>query len=262
MKLFPLILFFICQFSFGQTIAVTFVTKIPLEAEKYIGTDNYGNIYFINKNILYKRGGDETYQFSDLQLGKLSSVDIINPLKITLFYRDMNTVVFVDRHLIEINRVRFNRLPNFRTLGFAGTASNNNLWVMNVGAQSLEIYNYLTNKVVADSQPISSEIIDHQSNFNFCWLLLENSLEYYNSYGTLVRHIPDVVFTAISENNGRLVGKTRESMAFLDKDSNVFIPIDLPDLKIKQFFLNDENLYLYDGEFIHVFQLKKRITNH
>lgn len=255
MKQLPLILFFVFQVSFGQHVPTTLVAKIPLDAEKYVGTDNYGNIYFINNNILYKKGRDKIYQFSDLQLGKLDGVDIINPLKITLFYPDMNTVVFVDRHLIDINRIRFNRLSNLRTLGFASTASNNNLWIMNVGSQSLEIYNYLTNTAVADSQPISSEIVGYNSNFNFCWLLLENSLERYNSYGTLVQRIPEVSFIAITENNGRVVGKTDEGFFLLKKDAKTFIPIDLPKLDVQQFYLNDEQLYLYDGEFIYTYKL-------
>lgn len=259
MKLFPMVLFFVLQISFGQNISVILVDKTPLVADEYIGTDDYGNIYFIKENILYKKGANKTYQFSDLQLGKLSSVDIINPLKITLFYKDMNTVVFLDRHLIEIDRIRFNRVRNFRTLGFARTASNNNLWIFNVGAQSLEIYNYLKKEVVADSQPVSSQIIDQDCNFNFCWILLENGLECYNSYGTLVARIPGTKFDALVENNGLLVGKKEERLFFLGKNRSDQVPLNISETGIKQFFLNDEKLYLYNGEFIHTYQLN--LTN-
>lgn len=255
MKFLPFILLLLCQFSVGQIVPTVLTVELPLEADVFVGVDDYANIYFIKNNVLHKKGKKETYQYVDLQLGELSSVDILNPLKITLFYKDMNTVVFLDRHLIEIDRLRFNFLPNFRTVDFATTASNNNLWIMNVDSQSLEIYNYQQQEMVASSQPIASEIIDHESNFNFCWLLLKNSLERYNTYGTLVSRMAEVSLEAISENNGRLIGKTKEGFVFLEKNSTKFMPLNLAAENVRQFFLNDDKLYIFDGKLINAYQL-------
>lgn len=126
---------------------------------------------------------------------------------------------------------------------------------MNVDSQSLEIYNYRKHEVVASSQPVSSEIIDHESNFNFCWLLLNNKLERYNSYGTLVSQIPNSSLTAISENNGRLIGKTADGFAFLKKNSTKFVPLKLASENVRQFFLNDDKLYIFDGKFMYTYRL-------
>lgn len=255
MKFFPFFFLCVLQFSFGQGISIKLTGKIPLEAEKYVGTDNYGNSYFIKQNIFYKNGEDKTYQFNDLQLGKLTSVDIINPLKITLFYENMNTVVFLDRHLIEIGRINFTVLPKFRSLGFATTASNNSLWIFNVNSQQLEIFDYLKKATLASSQPIGQNVIGQKSNFNFCWLLTEKMVEKYNSYGSLLLKIPNPGFTMLAENNGHLIAKNKEGIFFLKKGSSEFVPLKIPKIDVKSFYLNDENLYIYDGEFIHTYQI-------
>lgn len=259
MKLFPVFLLFVFQFSFGQKISTTFVKKIPLEADEYIGTDNYANIYYLKKNVFYKKETDKTYQFSDLQLGGISSVDIINPLKITLFYEDVNTVVFLDRHLIEISRIRFNTLPNFRTLGFASTAGNNSLWIFNRDTQQLEVFDYLKKEALSHSQPIENKVIDQKSNFNFCWLLTEKTLEQYNSYGSLIRKIPNENFVQLTENNGDLVVKKEDELYFLKKAGKEFFVLELPKIDVKAFYLKDENLYFYNGKFIHEYQIN--LTN-
>ncbi|HET8809501.1 MAG TPA: hypothetical protein VFM65_04465 [Flavobacteriaceae bacterium] len=248
---------FLCviQFSFGQAISTQLVEKTPLEAEKYVGTDNYGSIYYVKDNIFYKIGEDKTYQFNDLQLGKLTSVDIINPLKITLFYKDMNTVVFLDRHLIEINRINFNLLPNFRTLAFASTAGNNSLWLFNMDSQQLEIFDYLKKKTLVHTQPLDQKAIDLKSNFNFCWLLTEKMVKKYNSYGSLLFEIPNPDFTKLAESNGRIIGKKELGFYFMKKNTHKFIALKIPKIDVKSFYLNDENLYIYDGEFIHTYQI-------
>ena len=82
-----------------------------LQAETYIGTDAYTNQYFIDEMAFYKQGPDGTYVFKDFSLGPLSKVDIINPLKMMLFYNQTNTVVFVDNRLNEVERINFINLP-------------------------------------------------------------------------------------------------------------------------------------------------------
>src|SRR5699024_4105348 len=73
----------------AQEITATLAGKFPLKAERFIGIDTYGNRYVVNHNTLVKTSENKTYQFSDRQLGHLSSVDILNPLKIVLFYRNI-----------------------------------------------------------------------------------------------------------------------------------------------------------------------------
>lgn len=72
-------------FAVAQELKVIPIVQIPLVADQFIGVDEYKSLYYIKGNIFHKTSTEKTYQFSDLQLGPISSVDLINPLRITLF---------------------------------------------------------------------------------------------------------------------------------------------------------------------------------
>ena len=137
-----LFLFFllICHFGIAQSLMP--VSKIPFVADRFVGLDNYKNTYFIKNRVLHKQGPDGNFIFNDLQLGKISSVDIINPLKVVVFFQDTNTVVLLDNKLNEIERINFNNLPQFLNVSTATNAGNNSLWLFNVDTQQLELYNF------------------------------------------------------------------------------------------------------------------------
>lgn len=63
--------------------------------------DNIGNIYLLNGSELqkYLAGGKLFARYSNLQLGDISTVDATNPLKILLYYRDLQQIVFLDNQL-------------------------------------------------------------------------------------------------------------------------------------------------------------------
>ncbi len=248
-----MLLFF--QISFAQNL-LEVKGKIPLNVEKYEGTDKYGNLYYFNKNVFYKTGKGVNYQFNDLQLGKPTRSDILNPMKIILFYENTNTVVFLDQHLIEISRINFNQLPEFKTIGFATEASGDNIWIFNINNQQLEIFDYTKKKATATSQPLNSKILDFESNFNFCWILTENYLEKYNVYGSLIEKIPNSGFEQLTEDNGDVIAQKDTNLYLKKKGLSKFEKLQFPQLDIKAFFLNDRNLYIYDGNFLYEYYLK------
>lgn len=65
--------------------------------------DNLENIYIINSSNQLKKlnlTGDSMGVFNDVrQYGKIYSVDVTNPLKILLFYKDFASIVVLDRFL-------------------------------------------------------------------------------------------------------------------------------------------------------------------
>ncbi|MBT8310755.1 MAG: hypothetical protein HKO72_11005, partial [Flavobacteriaceae bacterium] len=63
-------------------------------------------------------------------------------------------------------------------------------------------------------------------------------------------------FTDLIELNDNLILKKENKLYFMFQDSGEFIQMDLPELLIKAFFATDETLYIYDGEFLHKYQIK------
>jgi hypothetical protein len=94
--------------------------------------DNLGNIYVINSDNQLKKlnsRGDSLAVFNDVRrYGKIGSIDVTNPLKILVYYRDFTTIIELDRFLNIINTIDL-RLLNVLQAKAVGLAYDNNIWV-------------------------------------------------------------------------------------------------------------------------------------
>jgi hypothetical protein len=59
------------------------------------------------KTIFFLKSARETFVYQNFSLGKITKVDLQNPLKIVLFYENFNTVVTLDNQLNEIQKSIF-----------------------------------------------------------------------------------------------------------------------------------------------------------
>tara|TARA_R110000850_G_scaffold203228_1_gene329528 strand:+ start:149567 stop:150352 length:786 start_codon:yes stop_codon:yes gene_type:complete len=231
--------------------SISVIEKTPLKAERFVGVDNFGAVYFIKDRTLFKQLNTEVFNFKDFQLGSIGSVDLLNPLKVTLFFPDYNTTVILDNKLNEIERISFAMEPPFLNIINATTANDTRLWVFNNDSQQLELYNYRNKNHQVLSRPLSETYVTHTSNYNFCFLLTEEKLRIYNIYGSLLESIPNSKITHLSNNNDRLIYKTGNELVLLSEKLSVKRTLTFDEIKIKDLFLSDEFLYIYDGEFIH-----------
>lgn len=229
-------------------------TITPLKAERFIGTDTYNNLYYLNGRALFKAGKNTSIQFSDLRLGDISSVDLVNPLKITVFYAETQTAVILDNTLNEITRVNFNELENFRNVSHARTARDSQLWIFNTDLQLLELYDYRNNTFLSDFLPQTDNAIDLSSDFNNCWVLTATMLYHYNAYGSLIsKQVTDFESIALydeilfGQQDGKLFAKAKNQESFTPV-KNIFEPGF-------QFYYKGGNLYLYRADYVGHYQL-------
>lgn len=97
------------------------------------GGDNIGNIYTVNEDELvkYQPSGKFFTRYSNLRLGSITTLDATNPLKLLLYYRDFQQIVFLDNQLSQ------NSAPvSLETLGYEQTwlvcaGANNSFWIYN-----------------------------------------------------------------------------------------------------------------------------------
>src|SRR5690606_12677005 len=229
-----LLFFLIFQIGFGQSVALE--SSVPFIADRFIGRDNYKNIYFLKDRVLHKQGGEGNFIYNALLLGRISSVDIINPLKVVVFFQDTNTVVFLDNKLSEIERISFNNLPQFLNVSTATTAGSNSIWIFNVDTQQLELYNYKTKFNTVVSPPFPGRLASQASNFNYCFVLTGRKLRAFNVYGTLLNETPFEGFEKIVQQNENVVAVKDNSLWYipdfprhLDKTPREPVTLDLPD---------------------------------
>jgi len=251
---------FICQFGISQSLAP--ISTAPLVADRFIGLDNYKNTYFIKERVLHKQGPDGNFIFNDLQLGRISSVDIINPLKVVVFFQDTNTVVLLDNKLNEIERINFNNLPLFMNVSTATNAGNNSLWLFNVDTQQLELYNYGSKLQTVVSQPFPGKLISQASNFNYCFTLTEKKLRAFNIYGSILNETDSEGYEKIIQQNENLVALKENSLYYIpdfakrnEAIPNETVKLAFPEITIKELQLTNDFLYIYDGENLHTFKL-------
>ncbi|MFD2542450.1 hypothetical protein ACFSSB_08975 [Lacinutrix gracilariae] len=241
-----------------NTIQTTFIKDTTYTKQHIVDIDNFGIHYYIDQNVFYKKNNTQTSNYSNIQLGEISSANTFNPLKINLFYKDFNTVIILDNRLAEIFKIDFNTTTPYKSASHISTGNDNTIWLFNQDTQQLELYDYKANKTRATTLPVQSRILDLKSNFNFCWLLTENHLYKYNYFGSLTQKIKNEGFTQIEEDNGNLVLKKENTLYYLKKNTEQFAKVEIPNLLINQFLLTNQTLYLYQPKTLSKFQLKNK----
>jgi hypothetical protein len=259
MKSLILSLFLCCSlFAFGQkTITATLQQQDSLAVDRFVAMDNFGASYVIQDNILIKKKDKKKWQYNNFQLGKITSVDILNPLKITLFYENFNTVIVLDNTLNEIRRIDFNVSGEFKNLAAATTANDRNLWVFDTNTQQLEVFNYVQEKTPIQNLPIPEKFITLKSNYNFCRVLTETTMYLYNIYGSLLSQKPLTGVTDFDMTNEEIIFLKDKQLYYGTNDEFYLINLPSDRIAIKQFSLHDDILYIYDGIVLYQFQLKR-----
>lgn len=94
--------------------------------------DNLDNLYVLNsRNQVrkYNSNGDSVAVYNDVRkFGQATLIDVSNPLKILLYYRDFATVVMLDRFLNAVNSVDL-RKQGILQAGTIGQSYDNKIWV-------------------------------------------------------------------------------------------------------------------------------------
>ena len=117
-----------CSFSSDEPQPVVLKGK-----HNFFTGDGFGNIYLVNEDELskYLPTGKFFMRYSNLTLGSITTVDATNPLKVILYYRDFQQIVFLD------DQLSLNSEPvSLEQLGYEQTdlvcaGNNNSFWIYN-----------------------------------------------------------------------------------------------------------------------------------
>ncbi len=79
------------------------VKTVDVEGDMY-GSDPMGNVYVVKDNSLKKFSNQhiQASHYTNTFLGNIHSIDVSDPLRILVFYKDYNQIVWVDNFLSEI----------------------------------------------------------------------------------------------------------------------------------------------------------------
>jgi hypothetical protein len=160
--------------------------------------DNTGNIYTLSRSNLLKKlspSGDSIGVYNAVtRFGDISLIDVTNPLKILLYYKDFATIVEADRFLNILNTIDLRSLGIFQVKTI-GLAYDNNIWLFDeLDAQLKRIaddgtlINQTTDfRQLFDTIPDPSVIID-QTEFVYLYDTARGVYAF-DHYGTLKSHV-------------------------------------------------------------------------
>jgi hypothetical protein len=130
-------LFFLCANTIkAQTY--TLAQKITISTQTFT-TDKLQQIYLVTpEGEIIKMSADSTIlgKYSNKKLGAVESVDATNPFSILVYYRDFQTIVLLNRSMIETNTYSLADLYVSQA-GPVAVGEDNSLWLYDLGASKL-----------------------------------------------------------------------------------------------------------------------------
>jgi hypothetical protein len=229
--------------------------------------DVLNNLYLITESNQLKKvnaRGDSMGIFNDVKkFGNPTLIDVTNPLKVLLYYKNYATVVMLDRLLAPRNSINFRQQQIFSVKAI-GTSYDNQVWLFD--EQDLKLKKIDENgkmlqettdwRLLMNDVPSPQRIID-ANNFVYLYDPLKG-FYVFDYYGTFKNNLPFLNWENISISSNRLTG-------FHNRQ---FFSYELQSLQLKTYplpaFLNDYSsikamngkLYLLKKEGIEIYSMQ------
>lgn len=191
-----------------------------------IEIDQYGYFYIIDQDnlIKYDSEGHTLYRYSNKLLGNIDQIDISNPLRPLLFYKDQGLIIVLDNTLSQQKEpISLNELGLYQTSCIANSNFDNGIW----------LYDIDVNEIIK---------INHLSQVNY-------------RSGNLSVLIPNMEFPILNlkEKNRKLYVVTRNKIFVMDQFGSLLSVITLS--AEKGLIIKEKNIITYDGNAICQFDI-------
>lgn len=104
---------------------------IPCSDCRNLLVDPLGQLYTVDARSelrKYEASGKLLYSYTNRELGDVHSVNVSNPMKVFLFYRDFARIIVLDNTLAEIRRIDIEQF-GLQDISAAAPSNDNQLWV-------------------------------------------------------------------------------------------------------------------------------------
>ncbi len=237
-------------FCHAQKIEATSINSVVFEADEFVGLDGFGHYFFLKNNVLYKNDGVKSLQYQNVSLGNIKKVDVINPLKVVVFYEEFNTVVLLDNQMNEIQKIVFSTNETPIIASAVGMSGQNQLWLYNSVDQQIGLFDLTNNQYKSLGVPIKENLMFYQTDFNyFHWIDTQNQWYSCSIFGR-VENNGSLAF----ENRMQLLEKNKllyakeNTLFFLDRDTNTHYKIVIFEKTFQQFYYKDQILSIFTNQ--------------
>lgn len=230
--------------------------------------DNLNNIFLFSQSGQLKKisaTGDSIAVFNDVRrYGKVNSIDVSNPLKVLLCFKDFGTMVVLDRFLSKRDVVDLRKLGLYQVKAIA-QAYDNGYWVFDEQEGKLKHLNdggvvvdqFTDFRIIFDSMPSPQFIIDQNKNL---YLYDEQKGIYiFDYYGTFKKRIAFTGWKDFSVINNILFGRNERTLFRYEPGSlqlqEYTVPVSMAHaLKIK---ITPDNLYVLLTDRLEIYSYKR-----
>jgi hypothetical protein len=223
---------------------------MEIDADSFIGFDGYNNCFYIKNNVLFKKIGNSNFQYQNPYLGKITRVDILNPLKIIVFYEEFNMVMVLDNQLNEIQKIDFSKLESPVIASAVGISGQNKLWLYNSLNQQIGLYDLNSNTYQNLGIPIKENPFYYQTNFNyFQWIDKQNNWNTCTIYGRIFSNGKLETASIIQFlNENKVLFKINNLLYVRDLNTNKLYEIEIVEKSFKNFYYKDQILSIFTNK--------------
>ena len=244
-------------FSQNQSIDTEYINSQEMHGKTFVGFDNLKNYYYTENNVLFKDNGLKIWEYKNLALGKITSVDLTNPLKTVLFYQDFNTIISLDSQLNETQKINLFELDSSILATKVGFAAKNQFWIYNELTRQVMLFDYINNSFKTIGNPIQGEILYSQTDFNnFYWIVI-NSLYAVDIYGKIkfITNIPPFEHVQIIDDK-QLLYSYNNSLYCYNIESKTSHKIEIVENSFENFYFKDQILAIFTLQQIKNYKIK------
>jgi hypothetical protein len=233
----------------------------------YFNVDNLDNLYLLKDGTRLKKlnpNGDSLAVFNDVKkYGNPAFIDVTNPLKTLLYYKNYSTVVVLDRLLTMRNSINF-RKHNIFYVNNVTLSYDNNIWIFDEEDYKLKKIDEEGKvlsaspdwRTIFDSVPAPVKIVDKN---NFVYLYdPEKGFYIFDYYGGFKSRLAFLHWTNIEVNGTTVYGFSQDKLYSYELKSLQLKEYRLPEFFGKFISIKAMNgkVYLLNEKGIDIYQIK------
>ena len=237
---------FVIQKDTPPTLHIVF-PKTP----QSVTVDDFGNIYAIHNEEItkYNTNGQLQKTFSTKRYGKIEFVDVTNPLKILVYFKDFQQILFLDNQLSASSAMISLEQVGYEQSSLVCTSTNNSFWLYN--KQNNELVRFDSESKLLVKTGNLKRILDIEINPNFIkehnnYLYLNcpnEGILLFDIYGTYYKTIPLKQLKRFNIVNGNIFYFENRSLKEYSTETFNTIEQKFGDTLIKNVYWQNKRFY-------------------
>lgn len=227
--------------------------------------DNFDNLYVISTSgqlKKYSAGGDSVAVYNQVRnFGAITSMDVSNPLKLLLFYKDFSTVVVLDRLLAARATLDLRKFAVYQPTAI-GLSYDNNMWVFDAFDNRLKKFDEQGNKLLetTDLRNVFPDAITPSRITNdngFVYLYDRTGIYVFDNYGTYKKRIPAEEPGSSTVFGDIVIKSAKDRLKFYNVKTFIERSISLPPLPAAtRSFFTTNRFVTWNGDAVYIYSYK------